>query len=166
MWVFSTAPKVAHLRQLSRRMLLVATRNQRLVIADAVRHFCGVAVSISLGYPLQWNYMRSIFSDLACAERKERGKSLHLTKASACVREQASSGETDFARAMTATPRGLGAPTLVVIIRCFRGRVRLSRESLRDLQHWPSMTTGNGRKLKTTATTIALHTDATDLGYV
>lgn len=74
--VFVIAKKVAPVRRLSRRMLLAATGNQRLVSANAVRHLCGVAVSVSLGYPLARFYKRSLFSDLAGAERKERGKIL------------------------------------------------------------------------------------------
>lgn len=83
---------------------------------------------------------------------------------------QAQSGAKDFARAITATPGGLGtgdlgAPPPVVMVHCFRGRVRLSRESLRDLQNWRAMTTGDGRELKHTAPTMGIHTDAVNLGY-
>lgn len=51
------------------------------------------------------------------------------------------------------------------MVRCFRGRVRLSRQSLRDLCHWRSLTRGDGRQLQPAAPTMALHTDAADLGY-
>lgn len=126
MRVFISASKIKRIRLLARKMLVLATRNRRLVSSDALRHFCGVAVSVGLGYPLARFFTRSLFFDLTRAESRSKTQGT---------------------------------------IKCYNGRVRLSRQSLRDLQHWRCLTREDGRALQPAKPDLSLHTDAADLGY-
>jgi hypothetical protein len=52
MRVFVKERKVLAMRRLGRDLLLGAQRNRRLVSLEKLRHFCGVAVSRSLAFPM------------------------------------------------------------------------------------------------------------------
>lgn len=46
-----------------------------------------------------------------------------------------------------------------------RRRVRLCRQSLKDLRHWRSLARGEGRELQPSAAALTMHSDAADVGY-
>lgn len=97
-------------------------------------HFGGVAVSLTLALPLARFYTRSLYFDMSCAEREERGQSP----------QRASSARTPV------------DPRL---------KVRLSRQSIRDLRYWRSLRRGEGRYLHRPEPHATLHSDAADVGY-
>lgn len=59
MGVFESEKKVLWLRRLTMELLLAAQLNLRLVQLKKRRHFCGVAVSMTLPFPLSRFYTRS-----------------------------------------------------------------------------------------------------------
>ena len=128
MRVFVSEKKVDRVKRLSKKVLLLAQRNRRLVARQLLEHFCGVCVSLSLALPLARFFTRSIYFDLAGAVREERGQSPQRRRAPRAEAE-------DFTAARRVAP---GRPD----------RVRLSRQSLRDLRYWRSLTRGEGRELR------------------
>jgi hypothetical protein len=52
MQVFVTDHKVQRMRRKVQEILLSAQRNRRLVAVEKLRHFCGVAVSLTLAQPM------------------------------------------------------------------------------------------------------------------
>jgi hypothetical protein len=64
MRVFVTDGKVRKMRRLAREFLECAGRNRRLVSHAELRHFCGVAVSLTLALPLARFYTRSLYWDM------------------------------------------------------------------------------------------------------
>lgn len=72
MKIFVTSKKVERIRRLSKKILLLAQNNQRLVPASLLRSFCGVCVSVSLALPLERFYTGSLFSDLSRASDRAR----------------------------------------------------------------------------------------------
>jgi hypothetical protein len=52
MRVFVTDRKVNRMRKMAQEILLCAQRNRRLVPLGKLRHFCGVAVSLTLALPM------------------------------------------------------------------------------------------------------------------
>jgi hypothetical protein len=100
-----------------------------------LRHFCGVAVSLSLALPLARFYTRSLYWDMSLRER-----SLH---------RESAVGACDAARAWE-------SPWV---------KVRLSRQSLRDLSYWRTLTRGEGRDLWRVEPDLVMHSDAADVGY-
>ena len=137
MRVFVTDAKVAKLRKLAKELLLSVQRNRRLVSAARLRHFCGVAVSLTLALPLSRFYTRSLYWDLSLAEK-----------------HAASRGNLDAA----GHPRSGW-------FRAEYAKVRLSRQSIRDLRYWRSLARGEGRDLIRPEPSLTAHSDAADLGY-
>jgi hypothetical protein len=77
MRVFVTERKVLRMRKMAKELLLCAQRNRRLVSMENVRHFFGVAVSLTLSFPMARFYTRSLYWDMSLARLRagERGKS-------------------------------------------------------------------------------------------
>jgi hypothetical protein len=65
MRVFVKDGKVRKMRRLAREFLECARRNRRLVSHAKLRHFCGVAVSLTLSLPLARFYTRSLYWDIS-----------------------------------------------------------------------------------------------------
>lgn len=45
-------------RALAKNLMVIAQRNRRLVLLKLLRQFCGVCVSMTLGFPMSWFYSR------------------------------------------------------------------------------------------------------------
>lgn len=67
---YVSSEKVDRVRDLAKRILLLAQRNRRLVPPALIRHFCGVCVSLTLALPLARFYTRSLYFDMSAAERR------------------------------------------------------------------------------------------------
>ena len=134
--------KILRVQRLARRLLGLAARNRRLVPADKLRTFCGVCVSLTLALPLARFFTRSLYWDQARAEQ--------------AAREGVGSGGETIER----RPRGRKGKGEVTI-----DRVRLSRQSLRDLRHWRNLVRGDGRDLVRVEADVGMHADAADVGY-
>ena len=65
MRVYVADRKVKRVRKFASRILLLAQLNKRLVSVELVRRFCGICVSLLLGYPLARFYTRSLYFDLS-----------------------------------------------------------------------------------------------------
>ena len=76
MRVFASDSKVARLRLLAKQLLLYAQRNRQWISLKKLRHFCGVAVSMTLAIPLSRFYTQSLYFDMALSrlllEHEER----------------------------------------------------------------------------------------------
>lgn len=128
--------------------------------ADTIRRFCGACVSLSLALPLARFYTRSLFFDRSWAEMGYRSSrkffapggspicSSRVLRCELCAR---------FDRFLTQKKEG-GGDT-------FRGVVRLSRQSLRDLQRWRNLTRGESRSLQAVSFGMNMHSDASDVGF-
>lgn len=75
LWVFVQERKGDRIRSLYQYILHPIQRNRRNVSHELVRHFFGVGFSISLSIPLARFYSRSLFTDIASAERCARDPS-------------------------------------------------------------------------------------------
>lgn len=67
MRVFVAKSKVIRVRQLSKKILLLAQRNRRLINRYLLEHFCSVCVTLSLALPVARLYRRSLYFDMAGA---------------------------------------------------------------------------------------------------
>jgi hypothetical protein len=175
MRVYATDRKVARMRALAKELLLSAQRNRRLVSLAKLRHFCGVAVSLSLALPLARFYTRSLYWDMSLRERslvpppppegggggETRAKSLGCRPSGARVSGPKDSFERHgFHRPSNARERVTAAVWESAWI-----KVRLSRQSLRDLSYWRTLTRGEGRDLWRVEPDAVMHSDAADVGY-
>lgn len=106
MRVFVSDAKVERVRRLSKKVLLLAQRNRRLVNRDLLEHFCGVCVALTLALRLARFYTRSIYFDLAGAGLEERGQSPQRRRAPRATRLAflAVPHERGRARAATVSP--------------------------------------------------------------
>lgn len=68
MRVYITEGKLAKVRSLAKKLLLLAQRNARLVPLELLRHFCGVCVSLTLAVPRF--YTRSLYFDMSLSEKR------------------------------------------------------------------------------------------------
>lgn len=68
---FVSKDAVARMRITSRNLLLLCETNRRLVLLALLYHFSGVCPSLSIALPLLFFYMRSLYFDLANAEKEE-----------------------------------------------------------------------------------------------
>jgi hypothetical protein len=77
MRVFVTDRKVQQMRRMAQEILLSTQMNRRLVAVGNLRHFCGVAVPLTLALPMAKFYTRSLYWDMSLARLSagERGKS-------------------------------------------------------------------------------------------
>lgn len=159
--VFVTDAKVQKLRQQAQQLLLSVQRNRRLVSAAKLKHFCGVAVSLTLAQPLARFYTRSLYWDLSLAERKFGGRG------GAPARAKSERAARSLRRARAETSPAAGAPELADRPKGGQGfdKVRLSRQSIRDLRYWRSLTRGEGRDLIRVEPDRTMHSDAADVGY-
>lgn len=142
MRVYVSDSKVKKVQSLASKIILRAQRNRRLVPAELLRHFCGVCVSLTLAVPLARFYTRNLYFDITGAER-------------------------EFARDLAANkePSEWGGIQAATSHRGYCGRVRLSRQSLRDLRFWRGLTRGEGRNLHPVAPDLTMHSDAANVGY-
>lgn len=108
MKVYIAEKKVEKVRALSKKILLLAQRNRRLVSLDLLRHFCGVCVSLTLALPLARFYTRSLYFDMALAEREERGPSPQRRGGRPSVSEGGRSDAKDLAHSDAARSQGQG----------------------------------------------------------
>ena len=160
--------KVQKVRGLARKILLLAQRNRRIVSPELLRHFCGVCVSLSLAVPLARFYTRFIYFDMSLAERKERGPSPPAAPRAELARPRRC--QEDLARS-DAARSGAGQSNTVRISLGARVRdpqrikVRLCRQSPRDIRYWRSLSRGEGRDLIRLEPHVAMHSDAADVGY-
>jgi hypothetical protein len=144
MRVFVTERKVQRMRKMAKELLLSAQRNRRWVPENKLRHFCGVAVSLTLALPLARFYTRSLYWDMSLsATRADQRETSHPRATGA--------GARNTRRGRTHT---LQWPKL-----------QLSRQSLRDLAYWRSLTRGEGRDLLPRPADLTMHSDAADVGY-
>ena len=131
MRVLVSDKKVTRVRALTKKLLLLAQRNRRLVPLALLRHFCGVCVSLTLALPLDRFYTRSLYfamslAERRCTEREEREKSHQIAPRSELAGSRRNTGgfvRVDEARAAR-TPRASKALPK-------RFKVRLCRQSLR-----------------------------------
>lgn len=130
MRVFVTDAKVVRVQKWARKVIGIAARNQRLVPLDMLRSFCGLCVSLTLAMPLARFYTRSLYFDMARAERESMGK------------------EKDVEGPNTSA-----------------ARVRICRQSMRDLSFWRKLTRGEGRDLVPVGVDVTMHSDEADVGY-
>jgi hypothetical protein len=150
MRVFVSDRKIQRMRKMARDILLCAQRNRRLVSLGRLRHFCGVAVSLTLALPMARFFTRSLCWDMSLAGlRATRGPS------------QATVPPADR------TGRGSKEPYLAPLGPRERlwTKVRLSRQSLRDLAYWRLLTRGEGRDLHPLPADLTMHSEGADLGY-
>lgn len=161
MRVFVTDAKVAKMRQLSQQLLLSVQRNRRLVSAAKLRHFCGVAVSLTLALPLARFYTRSLYWDASIAGRRAaaRDGATEPAKSERAARSEATSAR-GGARSM-----GRMARSGKRVVPPEFDKVRLSRQSIRDLRYWRSLARGEGRDLIRLEADRTMHSDAADVGY-
>jgi hypothetical protein len=82
MRLFVTDLKVQRMRRMAQEILLSeillsSQRNRRLVAVGKLRHFCGVAVPLTLALPMARFYTRSLYWDMSLAglDAEERGQS-------------------------------------------------------------------------------------------
>jgi hypothetical protein len=77
MRVFVTDRKVQRMRRMAQEILICTQRNRLLVTVGKLRHFCGVAVSLTLALPMVRFYTRSLYWDMSLAgfSAGERGQS-------------------------------------------------------------------------------------------
>jgi hypothetical protein len=61
MRVFVTERKVLRMRRMAKELFLCAQRNRRLVSTEKVRHFFGLAVSLTISLPMTRFYTRSLY---------------------------------------------------------------------------------------------------------
>lgn len=151
MQVFVADKMVERVRRLLKKMLLFAQRNRRLVSRELVQHFYGVCVVLPLALALARFYTRSLFFDPAGAGLEKQEKSLQR-------RQAPKAGAEDFAHSDDSTAPRREAPGQP-------GRVRPSRQSLRDLRFWRRLTRGEGRELRPCKPDMALHSDAADVEW-
>ena len=176
MRVFVTDRKVKRMRKMAQEILLCAQRNRRLVPVGKLRHFCGVAVSLTLALPMARFYTRSLYWDMSLAGlraeergqsqsevpragRAERGPRVGTSVTLPERRSAASSAKPSASQRMTLTCQSHRAPEMAWV------KVRLSRQSLRDLRYWRSLTRGEGRDLQPPPADLTMHSDAADVGY-
>jgi hypothetical protein len=152
MRVYVTDKKVERMKRLAKELLLSSQRNIRLVSPEKLRHFCEVAVSLTLALPLARFYTRSLYWDMSLA---------NLT--SACGRH----AHTARGSARPAPPRRSQSylECHVAPWESSWGKVRLSRKSLRDLAYWRTLVRGEGRDLWRVEPDLVMHSDAADVGY-
>lgn len=185
MKVYVTDEKVRRVRKMAAKLLALAVRNRRLVPTALVKSFCGTAVSLMLGLPLARFYTRSLYFDMVLAGKREREASeewssgenfqgcrrgcrgfvVSSAKAgwAACRAHEAQSlprrSRGSDKRHGRSLPKGGGAD-------CGgNGRMRLCRQSLRDLRYWRSLARGEGRDLVRLPPDVTMHSDAADVGY-
>lgn len=72
-----TDDRLTKLHGIATLLLRQAHRNRRLVDAQLLRHFCGVAVSCTLAMPLARFYTRSLYDSLSAGGKGKRVKLVH-----------------------------------------------------------------------------------------
>jgi hypothetical protein len=142
--VFVSDRKIQRMRKMARDILLCAQRNRRLVSLGRLRRFCGVAVSLTLALPMARFYTRSLSWDLSLAGLRATGGPSQATVPPA-----------------DRTGRGTKEPYLAPLGPRERPwtKVRLSRQSLRDLASWRSLTRGEGRDLHPLPADLTMHSE-------
>lgn len=70
MKVYLSEAKRRKMLRLSKEFLILVQRNWRLVSLEKLRHFCRVAVSLTLAVPLERFYTRSLYFDMSRTERE------------------------------------------------------------------------------------------------
>jgi hypothetical protein len=163
MRVFVTDSKVQRMRRLAQEILLSAQRNQRLVVVGKLRHFCGVAVSLTLALPMARFYTWSLYWDMRLAglRAEDRGQSQRE------VRRAERGGRRAIPLFALASARQsakrschtLSAPEQPLI------KIRLLRQSLRDLAYWCVLLRGEGWDLHSLPADLTMHSDAAEMGY-
>lgn len=78
MRVYMAYQKVALVRGLSIRFLLIAQKNRRLVSLALLYHFCGVCVTLTLWFPISRFYARSIYLYMSLQEKRENERTRSL----------------------------------------------------------------------------------------
>lgn len=120
--VFKPDRKIARVRSIASRMLRRFQLNRRRVSASFIRRFCGVCVSLNLGFALPLLYTRASCCDLS------RGL--------------------EWDKKLTRDPH-----------------LPFSRQVIRDLQYWFSLTRGEGRYIQPPGANLNLHSHAADVGF-
>jgi hypothetical protein len=164
--VFMTDRKVKKMQKLARELLLSAQRNRRLVSLEKLRQFCGVVVSQTLALPLARFYTRSLYWDMSLAtlRAEERGQSQSGAPCAGGAQRRPSrwrSGTPELGSAQ----RGQTLYRAQRVREMARVKVRLSRQSLRDLVYRSSFSRGEGRDLHPPLADLTMHSDAADVGY-
>jgi hypothetical protein len=175
--VFVTDRKIKRMQKFAQEVLLGAQRNRRLIALGNLRHFCGVAGSLTLDFPMARFYTSSIYWDMSLAGMRvgERGQNLSeirgVSRAERVSRDKESTTSPEPRNAqhdkMSSASRGqmlMRQPARALEQNWVK--VRLSRQSLRDLAYWRSLTRGEGRDLHPLPTDLTMHSDAADVGYV
>jgi hypothetical protein len=176
MRVFVTERKVLRMRKMAIELLLCAQRNRRLVSMEKVSHICGVAVSLTLAFPMARFYTRSLYWDMSLAWLRagERGQSHTRPSARTSLRLARAPGLplTLPERRSAQCSKWMSAPGDGELTWQHHrapeprwDKVRLSRQSLRDLEYWRSLTRGEGRDLHPPPADLTMHSDAADVGY-
>lgn len=162
MRVYVSDAKVSRVQDTARKLLRQAHRNRRILPADTIRRSCGVCVSLYLALPLALFFTRSLYFDLAGAERKFRPSRLGLRSwrllASIVARpplrtlrspqpllQQDGSMGSLFPRQRPPQPAVSARPRVVA--------------------WWRGFTRGEGRPLQPVHFSFGMHSDASDVGF-
>jgi hypothetical protein len=177
MRVFVTERTILRMRKMAKELLLRAQRNRRLVSIEEVRHFCGVAVSLTLAFPMARFYNMSLYWDMSLAWLRaggDRGQSQREARSAGQAKRGPCGGPsvTLPERRSAQCGKWVSAPGDGELTwqhhrapEPRRDKVRLSRQSLRDLAYWRSLTRGEGRDLHPPPADLTMHSDAADVGY-
>jgi hypothetical protein len=173
--VLVTERKV-RMRKMAKELLMCAQMNRRLVSLEKVRHFCDVAVSLTLALPMARLYTRSLYWDMylgkmrveeggestrevRIADRGERGlcggPNVNLPERGSAQRDKPLSAPGDAA--LTLQHRRSSEPRW--------GKIRLSRQPLIYLVYWRSLIRGEGRDLHPPPADLTMHSAYADVGY-
>jgi hypothetical protein len=119
-------------------------------VARNIATFLRVAVSLTLALPMARFYTRSLYWDRSLAGLRATGGQSQ-----------------DAVLPADRTGRGTQDPYLAPLGPRERPwtKVRLSRQSLRDLAYWCSLKRGEGRDLHPLPADLTMHSDPADLGY-
>lgn len=146
MRVFVTGGKVKRVRGMAKKIMSIAQRNLRLVPATLVWRFGGVCVSLGFSLPLALFYTHSLYFDLSLRNKQER--------------------EGEEGRGEWEEEEGYGWSTPAPNLPKASGeRVRLCRQSLRELKYWRSLALGKGRDLLRLLPELTMHSDSADVCY-
>jgi hypothetical protein len=147
-----------------------------LVSMEKVRHFCGVAVSLTLALPMARFYTRSLYWDMSLAWLRagERGQSQREVRSAGRAKRGPGGGPSVTSPERRSARRGTWVSAHGDGELTWQhqrapehrwDKVRLSRQSLRDLAYWRSLTRGEGRDLHPPPADLTMHSDAADVGY-
>lgn len=148
------------MKSMKKKLLLLAQRNSRVVSLRLLRSFCGVFISLLLGFLLSIFYTGSLYTDISRAKQWEyRRQSPRVAPRAelASPRSYHADSVMDRSTADTRSLYGIEAHRT--------SKVNLSRQSILDFTYWRALVRREGRDLHRNPPYIRIHSDATNVLY-